>query len=107
MAALRRLRAQANLLVAFDESLDYDKIRPPNTRNLATTLGAPSTAKSYATYGPSILQAYDIQLDANAFPKITSNYQLPEGHMFPESSECWFRKELIKVSEFASKLDHV
>jgi hypothetical protein len=107
MAALRRLRAQCQIIVAGDDSLNYDEIRPPNTRNLATTLGAPSTANSYAPYGPSIFKAYDIQLDANEVPKITSNDQLPKGHMFPESSECWFRQELIKVSELAAKLDYV
>jgi hypothetical protein len=85
-------------LVASDKKYDYDKIRPVETRRLADT---------YVPYGPAILKAYDIQLDKNGFPKVTSNYQLPDGHMFPESSECWFRKELIKVSELAPKPEHV
>jgi hypothetical protein len=94
-------------LVASDEKYDYDKIRPAKTRHLATTLINPSTAETYVPYGPAMFQAYDIQLDKNGPPKVTSNYQLPEGHLFPASSEYCFGKELIKVSELTSNLEHI
>lgn len=44
---------------------------------------------------------YDIQLDENPYPVVTSNTQLPPNHIFPESSEFWFRRELIKARTYS------
>ncbi|KAK0108188.1 hypothetical protein ONS95_003010 [Cadophora gregata] len=97
-----RLQQAVRLYVAKDgnEALNYDKIRPEESRKLPTALVTPETPEKYVAFGSTLFTKYDIQLDEEAYPRVTSNTQLPAGHAFPEVSEFSFRRELIKLHNF-------
>jgi hypothetical protein len=80
-----------------NDKKNYNIIRSEGTRRLPITITHPNTSELYHAFVATLYDCYDIQLDENALPRITSNTQLPGGHMFPKSSEPEFCAELIKV----------
>jgi hypothetical protein len=76
---------------------DYNKLHPEAERKMATTFVLLSHEEEYHAFGDSLFKTYDIQPDANAYPVVTSNTQLPPNHMFPElvKSKDSVRKSFI------------
>jgi len=92
-----RLQRSISDWISQNNEKNYNLLRPEATRRLPITITHPATAELYHAFVATLYDCYDIQLDENALPRITSNTQLPKGHMFPKTSEYEFRKELIKV----------
>lgn len=57
-----------------------------------------STGERYHGFGISIFEAYGIQLDEHSLPELSPDTQPANDDKFPETSEYWFRAELIKVT---------
>jgi hypothetical protein len=91
------LRRSISDWISQNDDKNYDILRPEGIRLLPVGITHPFRSEAFNAFGVTISECYDVQLDEDALPSITSNTQLPRNHRFPESSELGFRRELIKV----------